>query len=102
MAMESLSQRSQGHENSGISFPSQSTRASREAVLTRLNQIFCFLHFPRLNRMMPAAAMAASATTIEKNAPFDCRPMGIASQYASGISRNHKPNWLTQVGVIVS
>jgi len=43
-------------------------------------QICCVFHFPRLNKIALAAAIAPSAITIEKNTPFERKCIGIASQ----------------------
>jgi len=41
-------------------------------------QICCLFQYPRLNRTMLTAAIAASAATIEKYAPLACMRKGIA------------------------
>src|SRR5712664_3313253 len=57
---------------------------------------------PLLNNTTPAAAIAASAITIERKTPFERIFNGMASAYARGISSSQKPKKLTMVGVTVS
>src|SRR5208282_1080766 len=65
-------------------------------------QIFCVFHFPCLNSTALAAAMQHSAITIAMYTPLECKRIGIASQYARGISSIQKPKKCTIVGVTVS